>query len=101
MSSPPEDYVMGSSPPRNKTPNGMEAALRTVVIPVDGSPDSDRAFVWYIKHMKRSGDCVKIVHVPEPVSLPLISLSEGKCCSHVIYCEIRFKNAQFITPLEA
>ncbi|XP_075239851.1 uncharacterized protein LOC142335297 [Convolutriloba macropyga] len=50
---------------------------RKVFIPVDGSPDSERAFNWYVSNMKRETDIVRIFHMPEPVSLPLFTLNEG------------------------
>ncbi|CAH8514888.1 unnamed protein product [Dicrocoelium dendriticum] len=40
---------------------------RVILIPIDGSPHCDRAFVWYLEHMKRANDCVRFVNVIEPV----------------------------------
>ncbi|XP_063716650.1 uncharacterized protein LOC134844099 [Symsagittifera roscoffensis] len=47
---------------------------RTVVITVDGSPHSQRAFEWYVKHLMRPGvDVVYLIHIAEQVSLPMMS----------------------------
>ena len=74
-------------PQRPTSPTGDGAAKfadvaspvkgRNVLIPVDGSPDSERAFIWYVNNMKRPSDNVRIYHRAEAVSLPLLNLSEG------------------------
>ena len=68
--------MASSSPPQS--PPAPEGPCRKVFVPVDGSPDSERAFMWYINNMKRPTDVVKVFHVPEPVSLPLVTLKEGQ-----------------------
>ncbi|KAK4470028.1 hypothetical protein MN116_000059 [Schistosoma mekongi] len=40
---------------------------RVILIPIDGSDHCDRAFRWYLENMKRDTDCIKFVHVVEPV----------------------------------
>ncbi|KAK4470550.1 hypothetical protein MN116_006093 [Schistosoma mekongi] len=40
---------------------------RVILIPIDGSDHCDRAFRWYLENMKRDTDCIKFVHVVEPI----------------------------------
>ncbi|VEL28591.1 unnamed protein product [Protopolystoma xenopodis] len=52
------------------------AILRNILIPIDGSEHSDRAFVWYIENLKKAGDCVHLIHVIEPVyTTPAVGLA--------------------------
>ncbi|XP_075251637.1 uncharacterized protein LOC142344050 isoform X2 [Convolutriloba macropyga] len=47
---------------------------RVVVITVDGSPHSQRAFDWYLKHLMRPEvDKVHLIHIAEQVSLPVVT----------------------------
>ncbi|VDQ16457.1 unnamed protein product [Trichobilharzia regenti] len=48
---------------------------RSVLIAVDGSEHSKKAFQYYLKWIQRPDDAVTIFHAVEPVSLPIISLS--------------------------
>ncbi|XP_063714029.1 uncharacterized protein LOC134841894 [Symsagittifera roscoffensis] len=57
--------------------DSQSTKTRKVFVPVDGSPDSERAFSWYIANMRRDSDIVRVFHIPEPVSLPLFTLTEG------------------------
>ena len=50
---------------------------RLILIPVDGSEHSDRAFDWYLKHMRKNGDKVGIVSVVEPPTLPATFMMMG------------------------
>jgi len=68
---------LSSSPPSSNDTHLSQGVSRKVFIPVDGSPDSERAFTWYVANMKRDSDIVRIFHMPEPVSLPLVTLKEG------------------------
>ncbi|CAL8071042.1 unnamed protein product [Calicophoron daubneyi] len=44
-----------------------EPKRRVILIPVDGSPHSERAFLWYLENMKCDNDCLRFVNVVEPV----------------------------------
>ncbi|CAH8531494.1 unnamed protein product [Heterobilharzia americana] len=48
---------------------------RSVLIAIDGSEHSKKAFQHYLKWLQRPDDAVTIFHAVEPVSLPSISLS--------------------------
>ncbi|CAH8556467.1 unnamed protein product [Schistosoma margrebowiei] len=48
---------------------------RSVLIAIDGSEHSKKAFQYYLKWLQRPDDTVTIYHAVEPVSLPTISLS--------------------------
>nr|CAX71802.1 Universal stress protein [Schistosoma japonicum] len=51
---------------------------RVILIPIDGSDHCDRAFRWYLENMKRDTDCIKFVHVVEPIySTPSIGLADN------------------------
>ncbi|CAH8852915.1 unnamed protein product [Trichobilharzia szidati] len=41
--------------------------LRKILIPVDGTPESQSSLVWYVNNMKRKGDLVIFLHVVIPV----------------------------------
>ncbi|EDO44746.1 predicted protein [Nematostella vectensis] len=43
---------------------------RRVVIPVDGSQHSERAFNWYRQHVHEPGDEVLIIHTQEQPTIP-------------------------------
>lgn len=45
-------------------------ASRVILMPVDGSEHSDRAFDWYVQNMHRKGDQVGIVNIVEPPKVP-------------------------------
>eukprot|EP00112_Aurelia_sp_Birch-Aquarium-sp1_P026838 Seg977.5 transcript_id=Seg977.5/GoldUCD/mRNA.D3Y31 product="Universal stress protein YxiE" protein_id=Seg977.5/GoldUCD/D3Y31 len=47
-----------------------EKEARTILIPVDGSEHSDRAFNWYVNHLHREGDHVGVVNIVEPPKVP-------------------------------
>ncbi|CAH8556847.1 unnamed protein product [Heterobilharzia americana] len=47
---------------------------RSVLIAIDGSEHSKRAFQYYLKWLQRPDDAVTIFHAVEPVSLPSFSL---------------------------
>ena len=53
----------------------MSDEKRCVLIPVDGSEHSQRAFEWFVSHMWRTTDEVVILHVSDNPSLPNISLA--------------------------
>ena len=40
---------------------------RTIMIPIDGSENSIRAFNWYVDNVKKDGDLLVFVNVIEPV----------------------------------
>nr|CAX76693.1 putative universal stress protein [Schistosoma japonicum]CAX76699.1 putative universal stress protein [Schistosoma japonicum] len=48
---------------------------RSVLIAIDGSEHSKRAFDYYVNWLHRPDDSVTIYHAVEPVSLPTLSLS--------------------------
>ena len=49
---------------------------RVIMIPLDGSPHSDRAFRWYLENMQRKDDKVKFIIVVEPVyTTPAIGMA--------------------------
>ena len=43
---------------------------RVILLPVDGSEHSERAFNWYLNHLHKKGDHVGIVNVMEPAKVP-------------------------------
>ena len=43
---------------------------RLVLLPVDGSEHSERAFNWYLRNLHRHGDKVGIMNVVEPPTMP-------------------------------
>lgn len=43
---------------------------RNIVLPVDGSEHSERAFTWYLKNLKQDGDHLNIVSVVQPPKIP-------------------------------
>ena len=47
-----------------------EKEPRTILIPVDGSEHSERAFNWYVNHLHREGDQVGVVNIVEPPKVP-------------------------------
>lgn len=51
-----------------------EPNVRVVLIPVDGSANADRAFLWYARNMKRDNDRLVLVLVKE---LPNMSTAHG------------------------
>ena len=56
---------------------------RTVLIPIDTSEHSRRAFRWYIKNMKQDNDFVVFVHVVEPVyTTPAVGILEPSPIFH-------------------
>nr|AAW25824.1 SJCHGC02251 protein [Schistosoma japonicum] len=48
---------------------------RSVLIAIDGSEHSKKAFDYYVNWLHRPDDSVTIYHAVEPVSLPTLSLS--------------------------
>ena len=50
---------------------------RLILIPVDGSEHSERAFDWYLNNMKRKHDNVGIVNIVEPPTLPATFMMMG------------------------
>ncbi|CAH8855444.1 unnamed protein product [Trichobilharzia szidati] len=55
---------------------GDSGSGRVILIPIDGSEHCERAFRWYLDNMKRETDCIKFVHVIEPVyNTPAIGLT--------------------------
>ncbi|KAH8878468.1 Universal stress protein [Schistosoma japonicum] len=48
---------------------------RSVLIAIDGSEHSKKAFNYYVNWLHRPDDSVTIYHAVEPVSLPTLSLS--------------------------
>ncbi|CAH8536634.1 unnamed protein product [Schistosoma mattheei] len=63
----------------NRRPSGFSKppiiGSRSVLIAVDGSEHSKKAFQHYLKWLQRPDDTITIYHAVEPVSLPTISLS--------------------------
>ncbi|CAH8557560.1 unnamed protein product [Schistosoma curassoni] len=63
----------------NRRPSGFSKppiiGSRSVLIAIDGSEHSKKAFQYYLKWLQRSDDTITIYHAVEPVSLPTISLS--------------------------
>ena len=51
-------------------------AERNVLIPIDGSNNSKRAFEFYLKQIKRSEDHLLLVHVQDHAHLPIISMHD-------------------------
>ena len=43
-----------------------EDIKRTVLMPLDGSPHCERAFLWYAANIKKDGDLMIFVHIVEP-----------------------------------
>eukprot|EP00794_Sanderia_malayensis_P007336 gene7336-8156_t len=43
---------------------------RTIVVPVDASEHSERAFQWYLENLRQDGDKLSIVNVVEPPKIP-------------------------------
>ena len=56
----------------SETPAAAPAAAgsEVVVIAVDGSAQSDEAFMWYMQHVHRVGNTVLLVHGMEMGSMP-------------------------------
>ncbi len=49
---------------------------RNVLIPIDASPNCERAFKWYLDNLKKADDLVLFIHVIEPVySSPAVGLA--------------------------
>lgn len=48
----------------------MGEKQRLILLPVDCSIHSERAFTWYVDNMYKPGDGVGIVHIHEPPSIP-------------------------------
>ncbi|KAA3681376.1 uncharacterized protein DEA37_0013912 [Paragonimus westermani] len=46
----------------------LSEANRIVLMPVDGSEHSERAFTWYLENVLRPGDGLCLVHIVEPMS---------------------------------
>lgn len=40
---------------------------RTIIIPIDSSENSKRAYKWYLNNMQRVGDTVLFIHIVEPI----------------------------------
>ena len=47
-----------------------EKKPRVILMPVDGSEHSERAFNWYLTHMHREDDHIGIVNIVEPPKVP-------------------------------
>ncbi|KAL7059427.1 hypothetical protein AAHC03_013470 [Spirometra sp. Aus1] len=65
--------TVGSSPhssslKESENEDDLPTAERKVLISVDGSEDSARAFEWYIANLLREKDGLILVHVVEPVN---------------------------------
>eukprot|EP00794_Sanderia_malayensis_P004168 gene4168-4722_t len=43
---------------------------RVIVVPIDGSDHSQRAFDWYVEHLHKKGDHVKLLNIVEPPKVP-------------------------------
>ncbi|VDP68615.1 unnamed protein product [Echinostoma caproni] len=48
--------------------NNLSDAERRVLMPVDGSEHSERAFNWYLENIMRPGDGLYLAHIVEPAS---------------------------------
>lgn len=48
-------------------PKTTGSTPRSILIPIDGSSHSVRAFDWYLEQLKRDGDKITFAHVVEPV----------------------------------
>ena len=50
--------------------NGASASTdgRTVILPVDASEHSERAFSYYVKNFHRESDTLVLIHIVEPVA---------------------------------
>ena len=49
---------------------------RNVLIPIDESPNCEKAFTWYLENLKTDNDIVLFIHVIEPVySSPALGLA--------------------------
>ena len=48
----------------------MAGKGRTIVVPVDASVHSERAFEWYLENLRQDGDKLNIVNVVEPPRIP-------------------------------
>mgnify|MGYP003571938932 CR=1 FL=1 len=52
-----------------------EQFKRTVVLPIDGSKQSEEAVEWYAKYLHRSDNKIVLVHAPEG---PTLAMSQGQ-----------------------
>eukprot|EP00794_Sanderia_malayensis_P007335 gene7335-8155_t len=50
---------------------------RVILIPVDGSKHSERAFEWYLQNLKHKNDKIGIVNIVEPPTLPATFMMMG------------------------
>ncbi|KAA0196339.1 Universal stress protein F [Fasciolopsis buskii] len=48
--------------------DNLSEAERRVLMPVDGSEHSERAFNWYMENIMRPGDGLYLAHIVEPAS---------------------------------
>lgn len=51
--------------------------VRNVLIPIDGSENSQRAFDFYMENVRKPDDVVLLCHIQQPPSLPAFSFKEG------------------------
>ncbi|KAL3310071.1 hypothetical protein Ciccas_011369 [Cichlidogyrus casuarinus] len=57
----------------------FEKANRYILMPVDGSENSERAFNWYAENLHKSQDGLYLVHIVEPItSAPAYSFATNK-----------------------
>ncbi|KAK4470549.1 hypothetical protein MN116_006092 [Schistosoma mekongi] len=53
-----------------------EVVRRVILLPIDGSEHSERAFRWYLDNLKSSSDILKFINIVEPVySTPAVGLA--------------------------
>ncbi|CAL8100790.1 unnamed protein product [Calicophoron daubneyi] len=46
----------------------LKGVTRRILMPVDGSEHSERAFNWYLENVMRPGDGLYLTHIVEPMS---------------------------------
>jgi len=74
-----------------------------VVIAVDGSPQAECAFEWYVTNLHREGNIVYLVHAMEAPSMPTreswdsqIKEGQGKCAELKNKYTVRFKDLKIV-----
>ena len=71
---------------------------RNIVLPVDASEHSERAFSWYLKNLKQDGDHLTIVNVVEPPKFRVSFFSPVVVSDEYINdCEEQIKQSQATT----
>ncbi|KAL3308524.1 hypothetical protein Ciccas_012944 [Cichlidogyrus casuarinus] len=63
---------------------GLSREARHVVLPIDSSQNSVRAFEWYLNEMSKPNDLVHFVHVVEPKITDMTYASPTEAMTHTV-----------------